>query len=135
MAEEERVAGRQVRRDRLGIDLPLGGVRRQHHDDVGPRGRLGRRHHRQALLLGLGPALRAFLQADHHVDARVAQRQRVRVALAAVPDNGDLASLDDGQVGVVVVEHLSGHDFPFTFLQTNWAALCIRTGRRVGRAN
>ena len=103
----------QVRRDRLGVDLALRGVRRQHHDHVGPGGRLGRRDHPQALLLGLGPALRALLQADHHVDARVAQRQRVRVALAAVPDHGDLASLDDGQVGVVVVEHLRGHALSF----------------------
>ena len=91
VAEEERLAGGQVRRDRLGVDLPLRGVRRQHHDHVGLGGRLGRREHPQALLLGLGPALRALRQTDHHVDARVAQRQRVGVALAAVPDHGDLA--------------------------------------------
>ena len=52
--------------------------------------------------------LRALGQPDAHVDAGVAQRQRVRVALAAVAEDGDLAALDDRQVGVVVVEHL-GH--------------------------
>ena len=50
----------------------------------------------------------ALGQADAHVDARVAQVQRVGVALAAVADDGDLPALDDRQVGVVVVEHL-GH--------------------------
>ena len=48
------------------------------------------------------------MQADAHVDTRVAQRQRVGVALAAVADDRDLAALDDRQVGVVVVEDLGG---------------------------
>ena len=65
--------------------------------------------HPQALLLGLGAAARALGQADAHVDARVAQRQRVRVPLAAVAEHGDLAALHDRQVGVVVVEDLHCH--------------------------
>ena len=35
------------------------------------------------------------------------RRQRVGVALAAVADHGHVLALDQGQVGVVVVEHLS----------------------------
>jgi hypothetical protein len=48
------------------------------------------------------------VQTDADVDTRVTERQRVGVALAAVADDRDLAVLDDGQVGVVVVEQL-GH--------------------------
>jgi hypothetical protein len=33
----------------------------------------------------------------------------VGVALRAVADDGDLAALDDGQVGVGVVDHFGGH--------------------------
>ena len=51
----------------------------------------------------------AVKEADLHLHAGVAQAQRVRMALAAVADNTDLASLDDGQVGVVVIEHLNWH--------------------------
>jgi hypothetical protein len=38
----------------------------------------------------------------------VAQREGVGVTLAAVSDDGDVLALDEGEVGVVVVEHL-GH--------------------------
>src|SRR5699024_4559281 len=63
--------------------------------------------HGQALLLGLRGGLRALAQADPDLDAAVAQVQRVGVALRAEADDGDLLALDDGQVGVVVVEDLS----------------------------
>ena len=55
----------------------------------------------------LAIGLRAFLEADDNLDAGVAQVQRVGVALGAVADNGDLATLDDRQVCVVVVKHFS----------------------------
>ena len=57
----------------------------------------------------LSAGLRALLEADLHLHAGVAQAQRVRMALAAVADDADLASLDDRQVRVVVVEHLNCH--------------------------
>ncbi len=71
----------------------------------------------QALGLGLGAGPAALGQADAHVDARVAQVERVGVALAPVSDDGDLAPLDHGQVGIVVVEHLGhgGHSFVACF--------------------
>ena len=46
-------------------------------------------------------------QSDAYVDTGVAQGQRVRVTLAAVAEHGHVLALDQGQVGVVVVEHLS----------------------------
>ena len=118
--EEDRVAVLEVRLDRLGVELALRRVGRQHHDQVGLGRGLGRREHPQALVLGLGPALGALGQADPDVDAGVAQRQRVRVALAAVAEHGDLAALDDRQVGVVVVEDLHGHAGGSRFLARCW---------------
>jgi hypothetical protein len=91
------------------IDSALG-VRRQDHDQVGLGRRLRGRHDAQALVGGLRPALRPLGQADPHVDAGVAQRERVRVPLAAVPDHRDLAALDDRQIGVVVVVDVDTHD-------------------------
>lgn len=108
MAEEQRVAVLEVVLDGLLVDLGLDRVRDEDHDDVGLGGRLGGGHHAQALLLGLGLGLRTLVQTDSDVDTRVTQRQRVGVALAAVSDDRDLAALDDGQVGIVVVEQL-GH--------------------------
>ena len=61
------------------------------------------------IFLGLGAGLRLLRQADPYVDPGVAQRQRMGVALAAVAEDRDILALDQGQVGVVVVEHL-GHD-------------------------
>ena len=107
VAEDQGVALGEVRLDLLGVELPLVLVGREDHDDVGLLGRLRRRDDAQALGLGLGAALGARLQADADVDARVAQAQRVRVALAAVAEDGHVLALDQGQVGVVVVEHLS----------------------------
>src|SRR5690606_5985965 len=48
-------------------------------------------------------------QTDTDVHTRVPQRQRVRVALAAVTDHGDLLALDELEVGGVVVVHLCCH--------------------------
>ncbi len=108
VAEEQRVAVLQVRGDGLLVHLGLDRVRDEDHDDVGLGGGLRRRHHAQALLLGLGLGLRALVQTDTHVHTGVTQRQGVGVALAAVADDRDLAALDDGQIGVGVVEQL-GH--------------------------
>ena len=57
--------------------------------DVGGLGGVGGGHDLEAGGFGLRPALAAGVQADHDVDARIAQIQRVRVALAAVADDGD----------------------------------------------
>ena len=117
VAEEQRVAVLEVGRDRLGVDGALHLVGGEDDDEVGLLHRLGDGQDPQALGLGLGAAPAALGQADAHVDARVAQVQRVGVALAAVADDGDLAPLDHGQVGIVVVEHLGhgGHSFVACF--------------------
>jgi hypothetical protein len=82
-------------------------VGREDHDQVGLLRGLARGEDAQALGLGLVAALRPGLQPDPDVDAGVAQGQRVGVALAALADHRDVLALDQAQVGVVVVEHLS----------------------------
>ena len=76
----------------LGVDGALHLVGREDDDEVGLLDRVGHGGDRQALGLGLGLALAALGEADAHVDARVAQVERVGVALAAVADDGDLAA-------------------------------------------
>ena len=109
MPEDQGVAGGEVRLDRLGVERPLHVVGGEDHDDVGFLDGLGGREDPQALCLGLGSALRALEETDPDVDAGVAQRQRVGVSLACVAQDRHILALDQGQVGVVVVEHLSRH--------------------------
>jgi hypothetical protein len=72
------------------------------------------RHHPQAGRLGLGCRGRALAQADHHVDPRLLEVQRVGVSLRAVPDDGDLATADDRTVRVGLVVDGDGHlSLPF----------------------
>ncbi len=102
-------------RDRLRVQLALEVVRDQDHDQVGFLARLGGRGDPQAVVERLLPALGAFGQADPHVHAGIAERERVRVSLAAVSEHGDVPALDHGQVGAVVVENLC---------HLKWAFLC-----------
>jgi hypothetical protein len=63
-------------------------------------------------LLGTG---RARAQADANVDAGIAEAHRVGVALAAEADDGNDATLDDGQIGIAVVEQLGHGGTPLDF--------------------
>jgi hypothetical protein len=107
VAEDESLALGEVRGDVVGVQVALALVGREDDDHVGPRRGLGTGENREAGLLGLRLRLRALLQADDDLDARVAQVLRVRVALRAVADDSDLLALDQGKVGVFVVEDFS----------------------------
>src|SRR5215207_4897353 len=114
VGEEQCVAGVEVGGAVASVQVPLHGVGDQHHDQVGPGRRLGRAGHGQPGRLGLGPAGRALGQPDPDLAARVVQREGVGVALGAVAEHGDLAGLDEAEVGVVVVVdggHLWGASF------------------------
>ena len=74
------------------------------------RGGLVDGHHLDAVLLGLRPALRSLVEANHDVLARVLQVQRVRVSLASVADDGDLLAAQEAEVRVLIVENLGRHD-------------------------
>src|SRR5450755_1866736 len=107
--EKQRIAVDKVGLDRVLVEVALDRVRCEHHDQVGLLARRGGSKDAQALRLRLAPALGALEQPDAHVNSGIAKRQRVRVPLAAVSEHGDVAVLDDRQVGVVVVEDLNRH--------------------------
>ncbi|CAB4852093.1 unannotated protein [freshwater metagenome] len=108
MAEEQSLAGGQVRLNRELVELTLLVIGGKDHDDVGlGTGHLGS-DDAQTLGLGLGARGTSLEKADADVDARVAQVQAVRVSLAAVTDHSNLASRDDRKIGVFVVEKF-GH--------------------------
>src|SRR5580700_6287996 len=59
-------------------------------------------------------ALSRLREPDPDVDPGVTQGQRVRVSLAAVPEDGDVPALDDAEVGTVVIENVC-HCLPFAY--------------------
>ena len=86
----------------VGLGLELVGHR--HHDQVGPGGGLGDVLHRQALGLDLGRTCRARTQRDAEVfRPAVTQVQRMRVALAAIADDGHVLVLDQVDVAVAII--------------------------------
>ena len=89
VGEHQQLAGAQVRRDLGVVDGLLRRVRHEDHDDVGRLDRVGDVGDPQARLLGVGPALRPGRQPDDDVDPALVQVQRVRMPLAAVPDDRD----------------------------------------------
>src|SRR5262245_37756535 len=103
VAERQVLPLRQPRRDLVLVDLRALLVGDEHHDDVGLTRRCGRIHHPQADGLGLPPGRAVGAQADPDVTAAVAQVERVRMPLAAVPDDGDLLAPDGVQGRVLVV--------------------------------
>lgn len=113
MREREGLALGQLVRDLLAVDGALVLVRREDHDQVGPVGGVGDALDLEAVVLGLGGRLRPLLQRDDDLDAGVAEVLRVRVALRAVADDRDLLGLDDGEVGVGVVDELGHVVSPF----------------------
>ena len=118
-----------VRLDELLVRRLLLGVGHRHHDDVGPLGRLGDAHHRQAGGLGLGGRLRSLAEADDDLHAGLLQVQRVGVALRAVADDRHLAAADDRRIGVRLVVHLGCHQPAFPFHGTQ-PCLAIELGQR-----
>ena len=91
--EHQHVAGLEVRPDVVGVRLGLRRVGQDHHDDVGLADGVGRVEHAQARVLGDLARLRTGTQTDADVVPGVAQVQRVRVSLAAEPEDRDLLPL------------------------------------------
>ena len=91
MREEERGAGREVRRDVALVDALLHLVGEEERDELRAAHGLGERADGEAGLLGGRPRGLPVAQADLDVDAGVVQVERVRVSLAAVAEDGDLA--------------------------------------------
>jgi len=87
--EQQCRAGLDVRLDRFLVQRRLHHVRRQYGDQIGALHGVGWLGHLEAIGLRLVPGRAVRAQADHDVEAGVAQVQRVRAALAAVAEHGD----------------------------------------------
>jgi hypothetical protein len=108
VGEHQRVARLQVRGDAGLVDRLLRGVGQQDHHDLRGLGRLGHRQHLEPRGLRLLPRAAALVEPDDHLDAALLEVERVRVALAAVADDGDLLALECAEVRVLVIED-GGH--------------------------
>src|SRR5207302_5051301 len=69
---DQRLAGGHLGKDVLLEDATLLFVRNQHDDDVGLSYGVRDLGYLEASLFGLGPGLRALVEADHDVQARIA---------------------------------------------------------------
>src|SRR5690554_2634886 len=100
----------QVRLDLFLVQLGLELVRSQHHNNIG--GSNGRSHVAglQAVGFSLGDGGRAGTQTNHYVYTGVLQVARMRVALGAEAQNGNLLALDDGKITILIVINL--HEKP-----------------------
>ena len=92
MREHQGLACGHVRRDLVVVEIGLNVIGDQNHDRIGGLGGFGNGQDFQAGGFGLLPALAARIQSDDDVQARIAQIQRMRVALAAVADDGNRAA-------------------------------------------
>ena len=102
--EHQRLPGAQMRRDFGGVDIGHHFVRRAHDEHVARLCGFGdgdRRRNRPP-----APVRRDArrVKRHDHIDARIAQVKRVRMALRAVADHGDALGLDQRRIGVALVE-------------------------------
>ena len=119
VAEEQRLALTQVRRDVLLVAGGLLGVGQRDHDDVGALHGLGGRDDFEALFAGDRDGLGAFVEADDDVAAAVLEVQRVGVALGAEAEDGEGFVLEHAEVGVFVGVNFSGHIRVASYLTEN----------------
>ncbi len=81
MREQDRLARREIREDRVVIERRLRRIRHEDDDEIGPGRRLGRGEHGEPGGGRPRPGRAPGRQADPDVDAAVAQIQRMRMAL------------------------------------------------------
>jgi hypothetical protein len=103
VGEGQRAALLDVGLDVVPVDLGDLLVGQQDHDDVGPFDGLVDFEHVQPGLADLVPGGAALAQANDDLHAAVVEVLCVRVALAAVADDGDRLALDQVQIGVAIV--------------------------------
>jgi len=130
--EGERRPLLDVRLDLFLVHLGVVLVGQQDHDDVGALDRLADVGDLEPAFLRLVPGSAALAQPYRHLDPGLLQVLRVRVALRAVADDGDLLALDEREVGILVVIDL--HDFTWTESTcTRWRACPFRPKSRRSR--
>ena len=103
MGKHQGLTPLEERLHRLFVQLALGHVRHQHHDDVGLLGDLVRGGHLDTLRLDPGPTLAAGVEPDHNVDAAVAKVQGMGVSLASETEDAHSLALQPAGVSVFLV--------------------------------
>jgi hypothetical protein len=106
MGEGERCALLDVRLDLGGIGRGNMLIWHQHHHEVGALHGSPDLLGLEAGLLHLVPRGSAFADTDHDLHAGVVEVLRMRMALRAVTDDGDLLAFDQLEVAILVVENL-----------------------------
>ncbi len=122
VGEHQGLAGGEVRRDVARVQVALHVIRNQDHHHVGGLGGVGGGEHLQPGRFRLGAALARLRQADDHVEARIAQIQRMSVTLAAIADNGDGFTFEEANIAVLFVVtrcHLFENSVSFRFRLPN----------------
>jgi hypothetical protein len=78
-------------------------------DQVGRRGRVGRRHRLELVLLGQPVVIGPRQLGNNDLHARIPQVLSVGVALAAVADDGHLFALEEPEVSVLLIVNVDWH--------------------------
>jgi hypothetical protein len=113
VGEGNRRAIADIRSNLVAIDVGLQFVRRRHHHQVGPFGDVGHRHHLEAVGFDLLGGRRAGLETDGDVlHSGILEVERMRPALAAIADDGDLLALDQIEIGITIVIDTHFQRFP-----------------------
>jgi len=92
-----------MRFDSALIEIALNVVWNQDHHGVGGLRGIRRGEDAQTRRCCFDTALARFWEPDHHIETRVAQIQRVGVALAAVANDCDCLSFEEADVAVLFV--------------------------------
>ena len=90
-------------------------IRHQHHNKIARLGCLVDLHDLQAGLFRLFPAGRALAKAYHYVYPGLLQVLRMRMALAAIADDGNGLAVQQPQVAIVVIVFLNHFKHPSFF--------------------
>jgi hypothetical protein len=109
VGEHQEVARPEVWPDLGVVDGLLSGVGNEDHHHVGGLHGVGDIRDLETRLLGEPAALGAWRQPDDHIDPALVQVQRVRMPLAAIPDDRDRLPSQCRRIRVVVVVHPCGH--------------------------
>jgi len=116
MAEEQGLAGLEVRGNVLLVDRGDDEVGDGHHDDVRLLHGFGRVKNLEAELLGDRAALALGVEADDDLDAALLEIEGMGVSLGAEADHGAGLPLEKLQVGIFVGVDFGGH---------GWVGVCF----------
>src|SRR5581483_11257364 len=112
VGKHERLAFAHVRRDLASIDVALQMIGQKQHDDIALFRGGAHGGDFESSRFGFCLALASLVQADDHVQARIAQIKCMRMSLAAVADDGNGFPLKRSEA-------------PILFVIALWHRLCV----------